>query len=97
MLRNINRMNWMILYLFGASPLLSKELITNDHDKFIKIDKDTYYLKYATSLRMSDLGYQNSKRSLNISLNSIHEYINDLLLATKTISKDFAQFEKNKI
>ena len=84
-LRNIQRMNWLILYLFGASPIVSKNFVnTNSKDKFIKF-KDYYYLPYATSLRMSDLGYQNFNQSnLNISLDSLDKYTDDLNIATST-------------
>ncbi|SVE60470.1 uncharacterized protein METZ01_LOCUS513324, partial [marine metagenome] len=30
MLRNIYRMNWLVLYLFGASPILTKDLLTKN-------------------------------------------------------------------
>jgi glutamate--cysteine ligase len=97
MLRNLHRMNWLIIYLFGSSPMLPKNLVP-DHsvDEFLEFDNDTLYLPYATSLRMSDLGYQNTKRSYKISLNSLDQYIDDLLFATNTVSQDFLNLEKNK-
>jgi len=92
MLRNIFRMNWLILYLFGASPLLTKNFIHKDKALFKKLDNQTYYLPYATSLRMSEFGYQNSLRNrLNVSSSSLGNYISDLNIATNTVSKDFTE------
>ena len=90
MLRNIYRMNWLVLYLFGASPILTKDLLTKNTEPIQKLDNQTYYLPYATSLRMSDFGYQNLLRAaLNISSDSLNDYISDLNMATSTISEDF--------
>ena len=73
-LRNLHRMNWLILYLFGASPIVTKNFLSNKNKGFKKLDNQTYYLPYATSMRMSDLGYQNINQSnLEISLNSLEE------------------------
>ena len=89
-LRNLHRFNWLILYLFGASPVATKNFFDiNQHD-LQKLDKHSYYLPYATSLRMSDLGYQNINQSnLSISLNSIEEYTFDLKKATEKKCEDF--------
>lgn len=92
MLRNIYRMNWLILYLFGASPIITKSFIaTNNHSlKQLDIDSDTYYLPYATSLRMSDFGYSNAIRNnLKVSMNSLKEYVSDLREATSIPFDDF--------
>jgi len=91
MLRNILRMNWLILYLFGASPIITRSLLTKTEHSLKKLDDQTYYLPFATSLRMSDFGYCNNRRNrLKVSLNSIEEYIEDLRQATITPSIEFA-------
>lgn len=96
MLRNIYRMNWIILYFFGASPILTKNFLRNGTDSYKKIDKNSYYLPYATSLRMSDFGYQNLLRNkLNVSLDSLEKYIDDLYMATITLNSDFKKIDKN--
>ena len=88
-IRNIHRMNWLILYLFGCSPVISKNLINNSYN-FIQLSKDYYFLPYATSLRMSDLGYKNNNQSsLFVSLNTLEEYTSDLKAATAEPSKIF--------
>lgn len=84
-IRNMNRMNWLILYLFGASPTLSKQLIGNDIKKFSTSSKNTYFLPNATSLRMSEYGYRSKVQSkINIPLNSLDSYIDGLKVATET-------------
>jgi len=94
-LRNLHRMNWLILYLFGASPIIAKNFLNNKLEGFKKLDKYTYYLPFATSLRMSDLGYQNINQSkVSISLNSLQEYIFDLQQATVTKSDDFKTIDE---
>ena len=92
MLRNIYRINWLILYLFGASPVITRNFVYEDEKAFNQLDKQTLYLPYATSLRMSNFGYQNRRRrKLEVSINSINEYVSDLSNATKTIHPDFAK------
>jgi len=94
MLRNIYRINWLILYLFGASPILTRNFLTEDNKLFKQLDKQTLYLPYATSLRMSNYGYQNTRRKkLEVSINSIAEYISDLRKATNTTHSEFAKIQ----
>jgi glutamate--cysteine ligase len=48
-------------------------------------NENTFFQPYATSLRMSDLGYSNNAQAgLNISLNNLDEYIADLSTAIST-------------
>ena len=77
-IRNISRISWLILYLFGASPILNKSFLRTVPNGS-KCFKDNIYFPYATSLRMSHLGYQNdSQADIDVSINSIDEYISDL-------------------
>jgi len=97
-LRNLHRMNWLILYFFGASPIASENFLTSKQTKLKKLGSHSYYLPYATSLRMSDLGYQNIHQSnLSISLNSLEEYAFDLKLATETNCEDYQKIFKETI
>ena len=97
MIRNLYKMNWLVLYLFGASPVISKNLIEDRGDPFIEIDDENVYLPYATSLRMSEFGYSNSDRkSIDISLNSLERYIEDLQWATSTIEPRYLVYENLK-
>ena len=97
MMRNLYRVNWLILYLFGASPILTKDHLNKQSKDFKQIDKNTFYLPYATSLRMSDLGYQNADRvKLEVSTDSIEEYISDLVDATRTEFKGYKKIGEYK-
>jgi len=96
-IRNIARLNWLLLYLFGASPFVSKSILEKENKNFKQLDNHTYYLPYATSLRMSDIGYQNTKqKELQISLNKLSEYIDQLKTATNTISNEFSKIDSKK-
>tara|TARA_B110000438_G_C15816284_1_gene652111 strand:- start:660 stop:2201 length:1542 start_codon:yes stop_codon:yes gene_type:complete len=97
-LRNLHRMNWIILYLFGASPVVTKDFLSGENSSFKKLNNEDYYLPFATSLRMSDLGYQNSVRSnFSVSTNSLDNYIYDLKKATETVHKDFRNIEQKEL
>ncbi len=93
MTRNLHRYGWLILYLFGASPAICRSFLKGqDHTSFDAFDSGTLYKKYATSLRMSDIGYKNDSQSdINISYNSLSEYISRLIAATE---KPFRAYEE---
>lgn len=63
LIRNFTRYSWLLMYLFGASPALSRDFLRGNTDSLLDLDPQTMYLPYATSLRMSDLGYQNKAQS----------------------------------
>ena len=92
LIRNYKRYVWLIVYLFGASPAMCQSFLQGRSSKyaFEKLGKGSLYLPYATSLRMSDLGYTNSAQSsLDITYNSLPEYIAGLQDA---ISKPSEQY-----
>jgi glutamate--cysteine ligase len=67
------------MYLFGASPALT-ELPARAPAQLETLSDDTLYLPYATSLRMSDLGYQNDAQSgLRPHENSLPSYVASLM------------------
>jgi glutamate--cysteine ligase len=99
MIRNYRRFCWMIPYLFGASPAICGSFIRGKSHKlpFQKIAKGTLYLPYATSLRMSDLGYTNSEQAgLNICYNHVDLYIASLRKAINTPSEKYQKFADKK-
>jgi glutamate--cysteine ligase len=93
LIRNYRRLVWVLPYLFGASPALCSSFV---HDQqiefnFEKTGKGTLYLPYATSLRMSDLGYTNKEQErLHISYNSLHDYLAGVKAALALPSSNFA-------
>ncbi|MCC2616734.1 glutamate--cysteine ligase [Aestuariibacter halophilus] len=95
MIRNYRRWCWIVPLLFGASPALCRSFLQGKGANlpFETIGKGTCYLPYATSLRMSDLGYTNSAQSgLAICYNDIDNYIASLRKAINTPSAEYAKF-----
>ena len=85
LIRNFRRMGWLVLYLFGASPAFCKSFTSGTAGSMKLLEANTFFEAYATSLRMSDLGYSNQNQSkINISLNSLDEYVGDLQAAICT-------------
>ena len=92
LIRNYKRYVWLIVYLFGASPAMCKSFLEGRPSRypFQTLGKGTLYLPYATSLRMSDLGYTNSAQSsLNITYNNLAEYIAGLHAAISMPSTEY--------
>lgn len=85
MIRNFRRHSWLLLYLFGASPALSKSFLTGKDHNLRPLNNETLFLPYATSLRMSDLGYStDAQASLKICFNHLETYIKSLVEAIHT-------------
>ncbi|SHE35583.1 glutamate-cysteine ligase [Modicisalibacter ilicicola DSM 19980] len=86
LIRNFRRNSWLLLYLFGASPALDRSFLTGSTpDKLHAHARETLYAPYATSLRMSDLGYQNKVQAqLKICFNSLSNYVGTLRNAITT-------------
>lgn len=90
LVRNFRRIGWLILYLFGASPAVCKSFIDDPYSALPEFDQDTLFEPYATSLRMSDLGYSNKNQSrLQISLNSLDDYVRDLTAAITQVEPEY--------
>jgi glutamate--cysteine ligase len=91
LVRNYRRSAWLVTYLFGASPALSKSFRPEGHELLTELDRDTWYAPFATSLRMSDLGYRNkSQGRLNIRANSLAEYVAGMRAAVTTEDPRYA-------
>jgi glutamate--cysteine ligase len=73
LLRNYRRHGWIVLYLFGVSPVVCNSFLRGRDVTLPRLSKDTSYEPYATSLRMSDLGYRNRNQAgLSVSVNSVN-------------------------
>ncbi|HTY93162.1 MAG TPA: glutamate--cysteine ligase [Steroidobacteraceae bacterium] len=85
LLRNYRRHGWIVLYLFGVSPVVSRSFLAGREIDLPELAPDTLYEPYATSLRMSDIGYRNRNQAgLAVSVNSLEEYVRDLTRAIYT-------------
>ncbi|WON73369.1 glutamate--cysteine ligase [Nitrosospira sp. Is2] len=93
-IRNLQRYGWLIPYLFGSSPAVSKSFVDGRNSAYSnaleKFDETSYYKPFATSLRMSEIGYVNPvQASFRVSFNSLDEYIRDLSKATSIPYLDY--------
>jgi glutamate--cysteine ligase len=85
LLRNYRRYGWVVLYLFGVSPVVCKSFLRGRELSLADFGSGTAYEPYATSLRMSDVGYRNRDQAgLAVSVNSLEEYNRDLTRAIST-------------
>ncbi|HUQ10870.1 MAG TPA: glutamate--cysteine ligase [Steroidobacteraceae bacterium] len=92
LLRNYRRHGWLVLYLFGVSPVVCDSFLRGRNVTLPRLSKDTSYEPHATSLRMSDLGYRNRNQAgLSVSVNSLEEYVRDLSRAISTVHPPYEQ------
>ena len=85
LVRNFHRRGWIVPLLFGASPAICRSFLGNTPHTFSELGRGTLYEPFATSLRMSDIGYKNeSQRRLGISYDSPAAYVRTLRAATET-------------
>jgi glutamate--cysteine ligase len=85
LLRNYRRYGWIVLYLFGVSPVVCKSFLKGRDIQLPEFTSSTAYEPSATSLRMSDVGYRNRNQAgLAASVNSLEEYVRDLTHAITT-------------
>ncbi len=92
LIRNFKKHVWLLFYFTGASPALCKSFLSGQKHSLESLDGCTAYKPYATSLRMSDLGYTNKEQqTLKIRFNTLEEYTSDLSKAIKTPSEEFAK------
>ncbi len=90
LVRNYRRCAWLLIYLSGATPALCKSFPTERHSVLEDFDSQTWFAPFGTSLRMSDIGYRNkSQAGLQISANSLDEYLAGLVAAVTTTNPEY--------
>jgi len=92
LIRNLLRVGWIIPYLFGASPAVCKSFFSGMKTDLSLFDENTYYEPFATSLRMSDIGYQNNKeneKGFKACYDNLDEYIANIKWATETPCREY--------
>ncbi|AFZ83415.1 glutamate-cysteine ligase [Candidatus Kinetoplastibacterium blastocrithidii TCC012E] len=91
LMRNFIRYSWLIVYLFGSTPAMPKDLMRKDINGLINMDDKTVYMPYATSLRVSKIGYYSKVQStLNVSYNCLEEFLSNLYEA---INKPWPEYQ----
>lgn len=97
LIRNFRRYSWLLMYLFGASPALDAGFLRGRAHQLEQFDANTLYLPYATSLRMSDLGYQsNAQAGLTPCFNDLTSYTDSLRKAVATPYPPYAEVGTHK-
>lgn len=94
LIRNLQRVGWLVPYLFGASPAVCESFFTGRSSGLPRFDEHTYYEPYATSLRMGDIGYTNAKEGesgIKVNYDSLAAYIDSLECAISTPSARYAR------
>ena len=92
LIRNFLRYGWLVPYLFGASPALCQSFLQGQPSDLTGLALGTLHGAYATSLRMSDLGYQNhAQEKLGISFNSLAEYTQGLEVAIRSVDPYYTE------
>ena len=94
--RNFLRYRWLLVYLFGASPVADdsyRSVVDKELDIFKKCCPECACLledslQYATSLRVSRFGYSSTKQH-SVSFNSLNEYIQTLKKLLETPSPEY--------
>jgi len=85
LIRNFTRHAWLLMYLFGASPAVSGNFLRQPGHDLLPLTEDTWHLPYATSLRMSDLGYHNQAQSeLQLCYNDLDTFLRRMYKAVTT-------------
>lgn len=94
LIRNIQRLGWIVPYLFGSSPAVCKSFLSKKSSDLDDFDKSTFYEPYATSLRTGDIGYQNNKENesgIKANYNNVQTYVESLTHAINTPFKGYEQ------
>jgi len=85
LIRNSLRLGWLLPLLFGASPAVSTSFFSAHKPDLEAWGSDTYLGTFATSLRLSDLGYCNREQMDNkISYNTFPGFLETMRKAVHT-------------
>lgn len=89
LIRNFRRYSWLLMYVYGASPATDGSFFEQNKHNLEQIN-GSYLSPYATSLRMSDVGYTNKAQdSLYVCFNGLKGYIDNLTEAIATRYPDY--------
>ncbi len=92
LIRNYRRFSGLLMYLFGATPVVHESFLKNKKHTLEKLGFETWGKKYATSLRMGGLGYTSSAQDeIGICYNALETYIKTLEAARL---KSYPPYEK---
>ncbi len=96
LVRNCLRYAWLIPYLFGASPACANSSLIMPVDYVEVMANGDVIAPYATSLRLSDLGYQNKGQELlKVCYRNVESYAESLTRATRRPFTEFSEINQS--
>ena len=91
LIRNFKRLFWFVLIEFGNSPVVDKSFVKGRANDLDVLNESDLFKPYATSLRMSDIGYQSkAQKNLNFKYNDLNTFLSELKSA---IINPYPEFE----
>lgn len=91
LIRNFKRLFWFVLIEFGNSPVVNKSFVAGRANDLDLLNEADLFKPYATSLRMSDIGYQSkAQKNLNFKYNDLDGFLSELRSA---IMNPYPEFE----
>lgn len=87
LIRNLQRVGWIVPYLFGASPAVDKSFSHQGVKDLQRWCDDTLYAPDSTSLRLGDIGYTNSRENetgIQACYDNLPDYVSCLTNAIET-------------
>lgn len=93
LIRNFHRYSWLGCYLFGASPAVCRSFLRGREHMLDDFDPVSFYAPYATSLRLSGLGYHSGAQAdIEIDYNSVEDFVASLRRAIQTPHAEYKKF-----
>jgi glutamate--cysteine ligase len=90
LMRNFKRIFWFVLSEFGQTNVVDKSFVKNRNHSLDELNKNDLYLENATSLRMSEIGYQSeAQKSLDIKYNSLSGFLQKIKDAITVPFEDY--------
>ena len=92
LIRNFKRIYWFVLTEFGQTNVVDKSFVKNRDHNLNQLNQEDMFLKDATSLRMSEIGYQSkAQKNLDIKYNSLDGFLKEI---KKAITVPYEEFEE---
>ena len=91
LIRNFKRLFWFVLSEFGQTNIVDKSFVKNRRHQLDELNESDMFLEHATSLRMSEIGYQSkAQKSLDIKYNSLEGFLRKIKKAIEVPYKEFS-------
>ena len=92
LIRNFKRIYWFVLCEFGETNVVDKSFVKDRDHRLEALNDSDMYLEHATSLRMSEIGYQSkAQKGLDIKYNSLSSFLQKIRDAITVPHKEFEE------